>query len=501
MQSKKRDEDDRQSKKRDEDDKKTQAREVINKQYFPVGKSINREYVVSVYGVQSQSWSDDELQEKLQKMKEWRQEGRSYAKQSIEARIVNNVRLLDVDVTNMRGLKKAFAEDGSELMAAKIWAACWNPFRAGWDQALEKEFMDMKNLQYKKSDTMTKGCFARLFTDEKKEIVKSINAATEKTHKGKIRMKRTKEEVETLGKHKKRKFGTTQGGFYSLAINDAIGPDEVLEREGYDVAGRLFSKKTTKHLDKKLKRFENEVQDETKRVVGSPQVKKVVGATKYCEKLQEIQAKVSGGTSSLVLLIHLLPFIFILQQKERQKVAYLEAQLKEALAEKQKYESALLKTIKTGDDEEKRAEAAKLVAKFKEKLNKDITKENKSNKHSEKSKTKGRDKKRHVKNNSLDDVPLNLSDEEDEEEQNSPDEEDEMELTEPEEEPPLVIKKHMFSKNICYFDVKFTGDKNFTSVEIWWLWYEFPVQLQKYIKKKRRKGGCGRSQRSKMLSR
>ena len=150
MQSKKRDEDDRQSKKRDEDDKKTQAREVINKQYFPVGKSINREYVVSVYGVQSQSWSDDELQEKLQKMKEWRQEGRSYAKQSIEAKIVNNVRLLDIDVTNMRGLKKAFAEDGSELMAAKIWATCWNPFHVGWVEALEKEFMVMKNLEFKK---------------------------------------------------------------------------------------------------------------------------------------------------------------------------------------------------------------------------------------------------------------------------------------------------------------------------------------------------------------
>ena len=45
-------------------------------------------------------------------------------------------------------------------------------------------------------------------------------------------MKRTKEEVNRLGVHKKRKKGTVVGGWYSLAIDDLMGPaGEILQRE------------------------------------------------------------------------------------------------------------------------------------------------------------------------------------------------------------------------------------------------------------------------------
>ena len=62
-------------------------------------------------------------------------------------------------------------------------------------------------------------------------MCKAINKATLATHGGQIRMKRTKEEVNRLGMHKKRKKGTVVGGWYSLAIDDLMGPGEILQKE------------------------------------------------------------------------------------------------------------------------------------------------------------------------------------------------------------------------------------------------------------------------------
>ena len=155
----------------------------------------------------------------------------SYAKGHCESRALTYVKNLGVDVSSMKELKSKFAEDGSTLFAAKVWAACYNPFENDWELEGEKECLAAMNLTYKESEEEVKGCFARLFVDEKKEMCKAINKATTATHGGQIRMKRTKEEVSRLGVHKKRKKGTVVGGWYSLAIDDLMGPAEILQKE------------------------------------------------------------------------------------------------------------------------------------------------------------------------------------------------------------------------------------------------------------------------------
>jgi len=207
------------------------AEEAVSHSVFPVGKRINEDYVMQLYGMETQSWTKEQFAEAVENITRIRTEARSYAKGHCESRALTYVKNLGVDVSSMKELKRKFAEDGSTLFAAKVWAACYNPFENDWELEGEKECLAAMNLTYKESVTRVKGCFARLFVDEKKEMCKAINKATVATHGGQIRMKRTREEVNRLGVHKKRKKGTAVGGWYSLAIDDLMGPGEILQRE------------------------------------------------------------------------------------------------------------------------------------------------------------------------------------------------------------------------------------------------------------------------------
>ena len=123
-------------------------------------------------------------------------------------------------------------------------------------------------------------------------------------------MKQTQDEVRKFGRHKKRKFGTTQGGFFSLAINDSIGPDEVLRQEGYSADGWLFPKPTTTNINNMVKKMKTSIDDQTKSVPGSPQLKRAVGAAQLCERIREETAKVRLQTNKNVRTV-LLTIYFI----------------------------------------------------------------------------------------------------------------------------------------------------------------------------------------------
>ena len=265
---------------------------AIHRCFFPVGKGINWDHVISVYGTVALAWDESEFQKKTEDLKQLRLEAKSYGKEAIEAKILEAVRHLELDVGSMKELKKEFAADGSELMAAKIWTGCWCPFVHGWDTSLEDEFMSLKRLVYA-DDSKKKGCIARIFSEERKEIIKSINKATDRGHKGKIRMKRTKEEILATGRHRKRKHGTTQGVFFSLSINDSIGPDEVLRREGFTVSGRMVSPKVQKAVTREIKRKEEKIRQEGASAPGSPELKRVVAARRLCDEIVSEQKKVS----------------------------------------------------------------------------------------------------------------------------------------------------------------------------------------------------------------
>jgi hypothetical protein len=206
--------------------------QAVSRSLFPVGKRINDDYVMQLYGLETQTWTKEQFTEAVENITTIRTEARSYAKGHCESRALTYVKNLGVNVSSMKELKRKFAEDGSTLFAAKVWAACYNPFENDWELEGEKECLAAMNLTYKEAGgERLKGCFARLFVDIKKEMCKAINKATLATHGGQIRMKRTKEEVVRLGVHKKRKKGTVVGGWYSLAIDDLMGPGEILQKE------------------------------------------------------------------------------------------------------------------------------------------------------------------------------------------------------------------------------------------------------------------------------
>ncbi len=81
---------------------------------------------------------------------------------------------------------------------------------------LEREYMAMFEYTYRGIEDRRKGCFARTIGQRKTDIIKMINRASEKTHQGLIRLKRLPEEIDEKTRFRKRKKGTTLGGFVTL---------------------------------------------------------------------------------------------------------------------------------------------------------------------------------------------------------------------------------------------------------------------------------------------
>ena len=103
-----------------------------------------------------------------------------------------------------------------------------------------------------------------------------------------------------------------------------------------------------------------------------------------------------------------------------------------------------------------------------------------------KSKTTKTKNKKTGKNdqNALDDFELDLGEPEGDDDSST-----ETELSgKEEEEVKIEIKRHHFSKGVCWMTVRFPDEQEDDNIEHWWIWYEFKEQMRAYIKKKNRKG-------------
>jgi hypothetical protein len=87
--------------------------------------------------------------------------------------------------------------------------------------------MAMFEYTYRGIKDRRKGCFARTIGQRKTDIIKMINRASEKTHQGLIRMKRLPEEIDEKTRFRKRKKGTTLGGFVTLDGQVKYEPEKV----------------------------------------------------------------------------------------------------------------------------------------------------------------------------------------------------------------------------------------------------------------------------------
>jgi hypothetical protein len=156
----------------------------------------------------------------------------------VEAMIIEAMQQMGVkDIWVWYDVKRYWAENGTEEAAANVWEACYGYFdkRGQWEVQLEREYMQMKDFVYRRDIILStglppKGCFAKLFSECKASRVKAVNRATENTHKGKIRLQRTKEEMKGVkNRFQKRKKGTALGAFATLKKSKLYQPEVILQ--------------------------------------------------------------------------------------------------------------------------------------------------------------------------------------------------------------------------------------------------------------------------------
>ena len=178
----------------------------ISRQFFPVGVKIDKGYVKQLHGLESQAWDEATLKKIILDLQRQRADAKTWGKQELESRIVQEMKRYGVAISTMMALKTQFRENSSPVFAARLWMAVYGYFDENprWEQAMESDYLKMNCLAYDDwvggDKGPPKGCVARLFSECKKEIIKAINRYGDGSHSGRIRMKRTKEEVLLHGK-------------------------------------------------------------------------------------------------------------------------------------------------------------------------------------------------------------------------------------------------------------------------------------------------------------
>jgi hypothetical protein len=226
-------------------------RTTVSKNYFPIDKKIDIALACAAFGTDALAGSGKERAdpEQLQsRLFQVRKDAATWGTQRIKGQICQYARSKGIECSTFKGLVALWKKDSSEEFAAKLWFACYGAFDLApkWEEDLEEEYMDLLGYQYDSEseddeengvNRARKGCFARLFSHCKNDIIKGLNRATigAKGHGGTIRMKMTKEEADAARndeklKNKKRKKGHTKGNFFSLASKESSNPAKVLKR-------------------------------------------------------------------------------------------------------------------------------------------------------------------------------------------------------------------------------------------------------------------------------
>ena len=209
----------------------------IAQNYFQVGKGVTVGHVQAVFGQGTVGVSQEVLDALVRKVKHDKANAKQWGMQEVKENILRGYCSSvpsDPCTYTWKELMSKWAEDEGGDMVKRMWHACYGNFddQHGWDKELERIYMDNNRLTYDKPLGKSKGCYSRLFTHCKSETIKAINRIAERTHRNVIRMKRTSDEVKSMGRYKKRKKGTTLGGFCSNHVGTKpFNPESPYERE------------------------------------------------------------------------------------------------------------------------------------------------------------------------------------------------------------------------------------------------------------------------------
>ena len=190
---------------------------TIHRLYFPHEANITSKWIRGIFSEELLGLEDDDpkVVARVEQAKKHRKDVRTFARDTLRSMMVEAVRAYDMRVGTWEKLCKTWADDDSDEMAAAIWNACYGIFdaRPGWEYELESRFMTMHKWKFVEKDEDKKSCIARTFTSCKNILVKAINEKVMNTHKRKVTISRSKEQINNKTRFKKRKKGMTLCSF------------------------------------------------------------------------------------------------------------------------------------------------------------------------------------------------------------------------------------------------------------------------------------------------
>jgi hypothetical protein len=220
----------------------------LHPELFQPAGAVSEGQVLSAFGNVTVGLRDDVIAALVGKVKSIKTDVRSWGLHQVRAKIVQNFNQCSPggSFCTIAQVADYWKENGTVEAAGKLWYACYGAFddEPGWEVQLEQKYMLMCDYTYRVIDDPKKGCFARTIGQRKTDIIKMINRASDKTHRGLIRMKRLPEEIDEKTKFKKRKKGTTLGGFVKLDGQVKYEPEQVVA----SVKHKIEEQKVRKYL-------------------------------------------------------------------------------------------------------------------------------------------------------------------------------------------------------------------------------------------------------------
>jgi hypothetical protein len=205
----------------------------LHPELFKPAGAVTQGQVLSAFGNVTVGLHDDVIAALVDKVQGIKTDVRSWGLHQVRAKIVQNFNQCSPggSFCTIGQVADYWKENGTVEAAGKLWYACYGAFdnEPGWDVQLEKMYMEMCEYTYRATtEARRKGCFARTIGQRKTDIIKMVNRASEKTHRGLVRMKRLSTEIDAKTKFKKRKKGTTLGGFVNLDGQVKYEPEQVV---------------------------------------------------------------------------------------------------------------------------------------------------------------------------------------------------------------------------------------------------------------------------------
>jgi hypothetical protein len=211
----------------------------LHPELFQPASAVTQGQVLSAFGNVTVGLPKEVIEALVEKVQAIKNDVRSWGLHQVRSKIVKHFNQSSPggSYCTIGQVADYWKENGTLEAAAKLWYACYGAFNdePGWEKELERSYMDMCSYTYKVTEVRKKGCFARTIGQRKSDVIKMINRASEKSHQGVIRMKRLPEEMNETTKFKKRKKGTTLGGFVKLDGHVKYKPEEVIPRVIHEI--------------------------------------------------------------------------------------------------------------------------------------------------------------------------------------------------------------------------------------------------------------------------